>query len=63
MKTRLLTFFTILFSVMMFTAHAQDDPALRYNMLKTDYKTKNYESALKNLEWCLDNSPKLTANI
>ncbi|MDO3694373.1 tetratricopeptide repeat protein [Wenyingzhuangia sp. chi5] len=63
MKTRLLTIFTILFSVMMFTAHAQDDPALRYNMLKTDYKTKNYESALKNLEWCLDNSPKLTANI
>ncbi|MGY5355952.1 tetratricopeptide repeat protein [Wenyingzhuangia sp. IMCC45467] len=63
MKTRLLTFFTILLTVTMFTAHAQDDPALRYNMLKTDFKTKNYESALKNLNWCLENSPKLTANI
>ncbi|SHH80523.1 Tetratricopeptide repeat-containing protein [Wenyingzhuangia marina] len=64
MKTRELIFFTILCSFIMFRAHAQDnDPALRYNMLKTDYITKNYESALKNLEWCLDNSPKLTANI
>lgn len=63
MKTRILTLFTILFSVVMLTAQAQDDPSLRYNMLKTDFKTKNYESALKNLEWCLENSPKLTANI
>lgn len=63
MKTRLLTLFTILFSVVTLTAHAQDDPSLRYNMLKTDYKTKNYESALKNLDWCLENSPTLTANI
>lgn len=64
MKTRILTLFTILLSVVTLTVHAQDDdPSLRYNMLKTDYKTKNYESALKNLEWCLENSPTLTANI
>lgn len=60
MRTKLLILFTVLFSII---THAQDDARLRYNMFKTDYKTKNYESALKNLEWCLENSPKLTANI
>lgn len=62
MKTKL-ALFTILFSVFFLTVQAQDDCALRYNMLKTDYKTKNYESAVKNLEYCLDNCGKLTANI
>ncbi|MDB4297136.1 hypothetical protein N9901_00110 [Flavobacteriaceae bacterium] len=63
MKTKLITLFTTLFSVFMLTVHAQDNPSLRYNMLKTDYKTKNYDSAIKHLDWCLDNAPKLTANI
>ena len=63
MRTRIITLFTILFSVVMLKSFAQEDAKLRYNMLKTDYKTKNYDSALKNLEWCLENSPKLTANI
>ncbi|NJB82259.1 tetratricopeptide repeat protein [Wenyingzhuangia aestuarii] len=63
MKTKLITLFTALFSVFMFTAQAQDDCALKYNMLKTDIKTKNYDSALKNLEYSLDNCANLTANI
>ncbi|MDO6737218.1 lipopolysaccharide assembly protein LapB [Wenyingzhuangia sp. 2_MG-2023] len=63
MKTKLTTLFTTVFSVFILTVQAQDDCALRYNMLKTDYKTKNYESALKNLDYCLDNCGKLTANI
>ncbi|MGY6648405.1 hypothetical protein [Wenyingzhuangia sp. IMCC45574] len=63
MKTKLTTLFTIVFSVLFLNVQAQDDCALRYNMLKTDYKTKNYESALKNLDYCLDNCGKLTANI
>ncbi len=64
MKTKLITLFTTVFSVFMFTnVQAQDDCALRYNVLKTDIKTKNYDSALKNLEYTLDNCSKLTANI
>lgn len=64
MKTKLITLFTTVFSVFILTSvQAQDDCALKYNMLKTDYKTKNYESALKNLNYCLENCAKLTANI
>ncbi len=63
MKTKLITLFTTLFTVFTFSVQAQDDCALKYNMLKTDVKTKNYESAIKNLNYSLDNCASLTANI
>lgn len=63
MRTKLITLFTTLFSVFILTVQAQDECALKYNMLKTDIKTKNYDSAIKNLEHSLDNCEKLTANI
>ncbi|MGY5352818.1 hypothetical protein ACXGQW_09720 [Wenyingzhuangia sp. IMCC45533] len=64
MKTKLITLFTTVFSVFILMAQAPNqEAALHYNMLKTDIKTKNYDSAIKNLDWCLQNSPHLTANI
>lgn len=56
-------FFTILFSLMMVASYAQNEAGLRYNLMKNDYKGKNYDSAIKNLEWCLDNSPTLSKNV
>ncbi len=64
MKTKLITLFTTVFSVFMVMGQAsKQEASLHYNMLKTDIKTKNYDSAIKNLEWCLNNSPNLSANI
>ncbi len=64
MKTKLITLLTTVLSVFVLMAQAPNkEAALHYNMLKTDVKTKNYDSAVTNLEWCLENSPNLTANI
>jgi len=51
----------MLFSVFT-TVKAQDDCALKYNMLKIDIKTKSYDSALDNLEYSLNNCSSLTVN-
>ncbi|MFC2110781.1 tetratricopeptide repeat protein, partial [Bacteroidota bacterium] len=39
------------------------EAAIKYNLFKGDYKSKNYEGAYENWLWCLDNSPKLSVNI
>lgn len=62
MKTKLITLFTTIFTLFFLTAQAQNECALKYNMLKTNYKTKNYSEGLVNLKDCLANCPSLTVN-
>ncbi|MFC2126772.1 tetratricopeptide repeat protein [Bacteroidota bacterium] len=64
MKKVLLLMACLFFSVNMINAQDNSqEAAIKYNLFKGDYKSKNYEGAYENWLWCLDNSPKLSVNI
>jgi len=64
MKLKFITILLIVFSVSgIFSQNTSTEAKLKYNMLKSNLKTKSYDEAIENLTWSLENSPKLTVNI
>ncbi|WP_139956297.1 tetratricopeptide repeat protein [Flavicella sediminum] len=64
MKKVLLLMTCLFFSMNMVNAQdTNQEAAIKYNLFKGDYKSKNYAGAYENWLWCLNNSPKLSVNI